>query len=426
MGASDLTQILEWAARRNRCPGAGLCVHSDIHTQHVVFGLADAATQEMLSPATAFQIGSTTKVMTAVMATQLAAEGAIDLDSDVAPFFSSDRKLAWLCAPGLTPRRLLSHTSGLMGDLFADAPDGSDDHHWLLRSASLLPTLHRPGEAFSYCNLGFVVLGALIENIESRPWRESLRVRIAEQFHLASLRADHSGPVARGHVMHSGVLVPAPRQWLAATNAAAGTTLTATAEDLARFGASLFDRIDLRTCQIETPPGQKCVAFGSGVMLFDWGADVFGHDGLTIGQQAFLRVFPQTRTSVALLANGGDMAGLADDIWNELATITGAAPAQAPSAAAGAPPPSGRFDRANASLVIAGDGLTSVHHESWAQQVYGPTEGPFTIQPTSNSNQWRVINAVSRNPTGLSLVPNLGITFGLRLYPIAERAPPGA
>jgi hypothetical protein len=54
-------------------------------------------------------------------------------------------------------------------------------------------------------------------------------------------------------------------------------------------------------------------------MLFDCdGRRVYGHDGGTLGQSAFLRVVPDADVAVALLANGGHTVDLFDDLVRPL------------------------------------------------------------------------------------------------------------
>ena len=58
--------------------------------------------------------------------------------------------------------------------------------------------------------------------------------------------------------------------------------------------------------------------WGLGWILFDWNKRVFGHDGSTIGQGAFLRVVPEEGVAIALLTNGGSAADLYRDLYRGL------------------------------------------------------------------------------------------------------------
>jgi len=59
--------------------------------------------------------------------------------------------------------------------------------------------------------------------------------------------------------------------------------------------------------------------WGLGWILMTWsGQPVYGHDGATIGQGAFLRVVPDKGVAVSLLTNGGHARDLFEDLFNEV------------------------------------------------------------------------------------------------------------
>jgi len=80
-------------------------------------------------------------------------------------------------------------------------------------------------------------------------------------------------------------------------------------------------------------------SWGLGWIRFDWnGERLYGHDGSTFGQNAFLRVLPSQGLAVALLTNGGHAADLYRTLYREIyAEVAGVTmadqlepPAQAP------------------------------------------------------------------------------------------------
>ena len=73
-----------------------------------------------------FQIGSISKVWTATVVMQLVDEGKLDLDTpvaDVLPELPAHRRRR---DQGVTMRHLLTHTSGIDGDVFTDTGRGDD------------------------------------------------------------------------------------------------------------------------------------------------------------------------------------------------------------------------------------------------------------------------------------------------------------
>ncbi len=73
-------------------------------------------------------------------------------------------------------------------------------------------------------------------------------------------------------------------------------------------------------------PARDIVGWGLGWFLADWGGKaLFGHDGGTSGQAAFLRIHPKSGTIAALLTNGGSAPDLMQFVFDEtLAKVVGA------------------------------------------------------------------------------------------------------
>lgn len=134
------------------------------------YGHADIKSGRTLLPQDLFEIGSISKSFTAIALLQLREEGKLDLHRPIREY------LPWLhiessYAP-ITVHHLLSHTSGLPNPLSLPAVP--------------LWTAHAPGEHFHYCNMGYNILGMLLETIDRRPLSESLRARILDRLGMMS------------------------------------------------------------------------------------------------------------------------------------------------------------------------------------------------------------------------------------------------
>jgi CubicO group peptidase (beta-lactamase class C family) len=396
----------------------------------VTFGLADRGSGRAVTQRTRFQIGSVTKTMLALCAHELARAGRADLDRPLANTGGSRWTRANPAFADITPRQLMTHTSGLEGDIFNETGTDAAAGLRLVEEFAPLPLLHSPGTDVSYCNFGFVMLGALIEFWSGKPWHVCVGEqidRVAEGNALAFWPFPAPGDLAAGHGPH-GVW---SRTHLALSNAAAGTSAVGTAGDLALFGTAL-----LALARTEDPVwhamtampcamarNERCIGFGQGLMVMDWGGTpVFGHDGLTIGQQAFLRIFPDTGMAYGLLANGGDMTGLHHAMAHILSSITGAAPPELlPEQTQGSSdlPESALFARRNASLAISASGggdatLCVHHHEAWAREAYGSVEGPYPLTPAGGGS-WLVTIPGAAQPRMLTISPTSAY-YGMRRY----------
>jgi CubicO group peptidase (beta-lactamase class C family) len=129
------------------------------------YGFADTKAGARVRPETMFEIGSVSKSFAAVALLQMLDEGRVDLQRPVAeylPWLKLEQKFG-----AVTAHHLLSHTSGLQG-----AP--------LLPEsvAAGLETFYKPGEKFVYSNVGYLLLGLLIEALDRRPFADALAARV--------------------------------------------------------------------------------------------------------------------------------------------------------------------------------------------------------------------------------------------------------
>ena len=129
------------------------------------YGFADVKAGLKVRPQTLFEIGSISKSFVALLVLQLAEEGKLDLHKPVTNF------LPWLKIESkfspFTTHHLLSHTSGLSGVPL------------LLRTAGTsLGVSFEPGTKWVYSNIGYDLLGLLIEAVDKRSFAEAMQQRV--------------------------------------------------------------------------------------------------------------------------------------------------------------------------------------------------------------------------------------------------------
>ncbi|HEX6901855.1 MAG TPA: serine hydrolase domain-containing protein [Thermoanaerobaculia bacterium] len=174
-GGSDPIQVIDAFVERHRremgLPGLTLGLAGREGTIAVrTYGHADVKTGAPVRPENLFEIGSITKSFVGIALLQLRDEGRLDLGRPIREL------LPWLriesaYAP-ITVHHLLTHTSGLPNPLSLPAIP--------------LWTASPPGEHFHYCNAGYQILGLLLETLDRRPLRESLRARILQPLGMAA------------------------------------------------------------------------------------------------------------------------------------------------------------------------------------------------------------------------------------------------
>lgn len=143
-------------------------------------GLADVETRQSVTPVTAFNGYSLTKTFTAIAVLQLAEQGKIaltDTVGDLLPEYRFSEKF--------TVEQLLSHQAGLANPLplswihLAEEEQSFDAaafSHRIIAANTRLK--YRPGTKTRYSNVGYLILGELIERVSGQSYREYIRQNI--------------------------------------------------------------------------------------------------------------------------------------------------------------------------------------------------------------------------------------------------------
>ncbi|MFF0270431.1 serine hydrolase domain-containing protein [Kribbella sp. NPDC004536] len=353
----------DWSARLNELAvaaevtGAVLGIWHDGETTLAPYGVLNTTTGVETTADSLFQLGSISKSWTASMIVQLAAEGRLGLDDPIVKLLPE--------APvdtRVTVRQLLTHTSGIDGDLFTDTGRGDDCLQRYVGLLADVDQLFEPGTAYSYCNAGFVLLGRLIEVLDNRTWDESLKARLVEPLglrHTVTLPEEailHNAAV--GHTAADGSRV---QTWQLPRSIGPAGTITSSAADVLEFAR--LHLTDATYAPMQEPQVPYAAGIGGFVDLgltwriYDWGGRrLFGHDGSTISQLAFLRIDPEARLIMCLLTNSGNGTRLFEPLASEVFTeYAGVAHPVAPQPAE-APVDdrhTGRYERASVRLDVS-------------------------------------------------------------------------
>ena len=72
-------------------------------------------------------------------------------------------------------RHLLTHTSGIDGDVFTDTGRGDDCLEKYVELLADVAQNHPLGATWSYCNSGCSLLGRVIEKLTGKTWDQAMR-----------------------------------------------------------------------------------------------------------------------------------------------------------------------------------------------------------------------------------------------------------
>jgi dipeptidyl aminopeptidase/acylaminoacyl peptidase/CubicO group peptidase (beta-lactamase class C family) len=285
-----------------------------------------------------FQIGSITKVWTATTIMRLIDDGKLSLDTKVKDIIPGFKLIDDELTDGVTIWHLLTHTNGIDGDVFTDTGRGDDN---LEKYVALLETAgknHPLGATWSYSNSAFAILGRVIELVTGNVWDAAIRELLFEPLGLTHTVTLPDEAIvyaaAAGHFDVDGQQIVSPI-WAPARAMGPVGLITSRVEDVLAFarlhmtggvtadGTRLLEEdtvAQMQAFQADLP--DKLVlgdSWGLGWIRFDWnGERLYGHDGSTLGQAAFLRIHPGTGVAVALLTNGGNTHDIYVDLYREI------------------------------------------------------------------------------------------------------------
>jgi CubicO group peptidase (beta-lactamase class C family) len=181
--------------------------------------------------------------------------------------------------------------------------------------------------------------------LRGKSWDQALRDHLFTPLGLTHSATDANSAIlfraAVGHLPNpdeNGLPVPAPIWSLVKSNGPAGAMLAMRPRDLLAFAAmhlnggkaadgtqvlSEASATAMQEKQVTLPPlGLMGTHWGLGWEEFDWpGGFVFGHDGGTVGQSAFLRIVPGENVAIALLTNGGNPIAVYFEVYRHLLKV---------------------------------------------------------------------------------------------------------
>ncbi|MFD7981877.1 serine hydrolase domain-containing protein [Kitasatospora indigofera] len=279
-------------------------------------GRWSAAAGDGVDPDGRFRIGSISKVFTATVVLQLAAERRLALDAPVQRYLPG---LLPADLPAVTVGQLLDHTSGLPGGSGLTSGDGSTGwfaahrtDSWtpaeVVAAALAGPMSFAPGSAQQYNGINTFVAGMVVEKVTGRTFAQEVQTRIARPLGLrdtyvpAAGDTSLPGPSAHGYLTVPGpgagdpgvradVTEQSPWPW-------AEGGMISSAPDLERFMTALFrgrllppaqqaelftvpdvPNVRNKNCEIGPTAGRACFSMGLMSVTLPDGTLVWGKTG---------------------------------------------------------------------------------------------------------------------------------------------------
>lgn len=294
---------------------------------HGRFGAADARPVEA---GTLFEIGSVTKVFTALLLADMVRRGEAALSDPVADYLPEGAAPGRRAGRAITLIDLATHTSALpsLPDDFTPEDPGNPYADYTF--AQLFGFLARYeltrdiGARYDYSNLGFGLLGEALARRAGTTYEDLVRSRITGPLGMASTMVTLSDEASARLAGAHGATLTSVQHWDLPTFAGAGA-LRSTATDMLAFLEAALGHRDTPLAPafaamlaVRRPTGMPEIATALGWMVAQAGDDTLvWHNGGTGGQRSFAGYLVKARTGVVALSNSSTAVGV-DDIGRHL------------------------------------------------------------------------------------------------------------
>ena len=331
-----IDSLIALEMQKNKVPGLSMALVDD---QRVVwaqgYGLADVATQRPATADTVYRAGSVSKLFTGAAILQLAEQGKLNLDQPVARYLPSWRPQS-KNAQAVSVRQVMTHHAGLPRDQLQGMFDTQAAP--FTQAVEILnkePLAYPPGQTFFYSNLGFSLLGALVQETSGTPFdqyaRQSLLAPMGMTASAFEPGLSSSPQMAQAYKAASASDEPALR------DVPAGG-LNTSVNDMARFIKMVFATGRSASHQVLKPetvaamlqPQNTQVPLDLGFKIgLPWMLGTLGsnsiqgagpvahHAGATIRHRSQVYLLPQHKLGVVVMANSDTAMGVVDKVATE-------------------------------------------------------------------------------------------------------------
>ncbi len=199
----SLDEFIKSKIDENHIPGIAVCIVKDSKIDWSnAYGWADIENKTSMSTNTIMNIASISKTITATAIMQLWERGQLKLDADINEYLSIHVRNPHFPDVPITIRNLLTHTSSIGdGSAYGESYSCGDPKislkYWVTNYLTKQGIFYnenenfhswKPGNKYRYSNVGFGLLGYIVEEVSKVPFNNYCKEHI-----LSPLRMNNSG-----------------------------------------------------------------------------------------------------------------------------------------------------------------------------------------------------------------------------------------
>lgn len=299
------------------------------------FGMADVERKAPATVQTVYGVGAISSLFTAVAVMQLVEDGKVELNAPISRYLPEFKiRSQYPTTANLTVRQLLTHHAGLPSNLlsgmWSKKPDALDT---LLRQLADESAAFPPGYVFAQSNLGYSVLGKMVEKVAGLPFAKYMDERV-----LGPLGMKQSSFMPEKLPLAKGYKKGKPKDALWPRDVPA-LGLSTTVIDLGRFFQALFKNGSFAGKAVwSDSSARELLRVQNADIALDldrdvglgWqlgGVDIVGGGaiasrvGATLQHRARIVALPQHKLGVAVLSNTSNSFQAQESIARELLAL---------------------------------------------------------------------------------------------------------
>ncbi|MCK5781571.1 MAG: beta-lactamase family protein [Flavobacteriales bacterium] len=280
-----------------------------------------------------FEIGSATKMFTAIAVLKLIEDGKISLNTKISEFYKGGDIINLGKLKGenhfneVSIEMLLNHTSGFIDYLNVYDNDEKAMEIFAIEGKTYsfdelisLAVNHgdanfAPGEKFKYCNTGYVILGDIISKVSKEDWRDYIQKNILNKANMKNTffgtRISKSDEKRKMLGYYNGKY-----SFMPASLAGSAGEIVSSLEDLNLFlkawqGAKFFSQ---KTLEMQRNSGYHQMYEGIEMLKYGYGSmrisGFYGHGGQTFGFQTYVTYNPETKKAYIIATNDASVSAM--------------------------------------------------------------------------------------------------------------------
>jgi CubicO group peptidase (beta-lactamase class C family) len=340
-GMSTVDVELSDLLRETGIPGITFSVYGRDVTRSYGSGYADREAKTPMQAQSVMMGASTGKMLVAVLVYEEVQRGRLHYSDGVAKFFPPSS--AYHRLPGaaqFTVSMLLRHSTGLVDGAVDAAAMNNSLGAWTnerrFRAAANTKLLFPPGAAFSYSDLNYQILAAVVESLEGKYFGDLAAARILRPLGMTGtasaisrdiqgLASGYAGPTTKPQ--YEDIKLPdktanGGRLFMTPAFEGGGGGFSTNSPDMAKFIYSLFngdligrEEMNYMTSRpVPIPQRGDKISYAAGLFMHQTElGTAFGHSGIWFGFKTLVLYYPSLCLGAAMQVNS-QIDGLGNDL----------------------------------------------------------------------------------------------------------------